>query len=148
MSGEDGAVLADSYRFLRTVEHRLQLVEEEQTHALPTDAAARRRLARVLGFADGPSATATAAFDDTMRRCQSDVRIIHERLFFRPLLEAFAALDAPPAGSDGRDADVRRHRHVGRRRGPAPDRLRFRRRPTHPGRRRGTRPAASPASPG
>jgi glutamate-ammonia-ligase adenylyltransferase len=97
VSGEDGAVLADSYRFLRTVEHRLQLVEEEQTHALPTEPTARRRLARVLGFCDGPAATATALFDDTMRRCQSDVRIIHERLFFRPLLEAFAALEAAPS---------------------------------------------------
>jgi glutamate-ammonia-ligase adenylyltransferase len=98
VSGEDGAVLDRSYRFLRTVEHRLQLVEEEQTHALPTDAPARDRLARVVGFADGPSTTATAAFDETMRRCQSDVRIIHERLFFRPLLEAFSALDARPPG--------------------------------------------------
>jgi glutamate-ammonia-ligase adenylyltransferase len=97
VSNEDGAVLADSYRFLRTVEHRLQLIEEEQTHALPTDPVARRRLARVLGFTDGPAITATAAFDDTMRRCQSDVRLIHERLYFRPLLEAFASLEAPPA---------------------------------------------------
>jgi len=106
VSGEDGAVLAESYRFLRTVEHRLQLVEEEQTHALPTDPGARRRLARVLGFTDGPATTATAVFDDTMRRCQSDVRIIHERLFFRPLLESFAALEASPAGPAGHDADV------------------------------------------
>jgi glutamate-ammonia-ligase adenylyltransferase len=99
VSHEDGAVLADAYRFLRTVEHRLQLVEEEQTHAVPTDAAARRRLARVLGFCDGPSTTATAAFDEALRRHRRDVRAIHERLFFRPLLEAFAALDAPPTGA-------------------------------------------------
>jgi len=101
VSGEDGAVLADSYRYLRTVEHRLQLVEEEQTHALPAEPTARRRLARVLGFVDGPTSTATASFDDTMRRCQSDVRIIHERLFFRPLLEAFAALEQPPSEALG-----------------------------------------------
>jgi glutamate-ammonia-ligase adenylyltransferase len=100
VSGEDGTVLADSYRFLRTVEHRLQLVEEEQTHELPIDDVARRRLARVLGFTDGPSITATAAFDDTMRRCRSDVRIIHERLFFRPLLESFAALETSAGGTD------------------------------------------------
>ena len=93
VSGEDGEALAHAYRFLRTVEHRLQLVEEEQTHSLPADSDGRRRLARVLGFTDGPAVTATAAFDDTMRRCQSEVRIIHERLFFRPLLEAFGALD-------------------------------------------------------
>ncbi len=101
MSAQDGEVLADSYRFLRTVEHRLQLVEEEQTHALPTDPVARRRLARVLGFTDGPAVTATASFDDTMRRCRNEVRTVHERLFFRPLLEAFAALEAPPSDSAG-----------------------------------------------
>ncbi|MGH9018870.1 MAG: hypothetical protein ACRDY1_14055 [Acidimicrobiales bacterium] len=96
VSRADSGVLADSYRFLRTVEHRLQLVEEEQTHTLPSDDTARRRLARVLGFTDDQHSTATAAFDDTMRRCQSAVRIIHERLFFRPLLEAFAALETSP----------------------------------------------------
>jgi glutamate-ammonia-ligase adenylyltransferase len=110
VSGEDGAILAESYRFLRTVEHRLQLVEEEQTHALPTDATARRRLARVLGFTDGPTTTATAAFDERLRRCQSDVRIIHERLFFRPLLEAFAALEtsSEPGAVMSADAVARR----------------------------------------
>ena len=103
VSAEDGGVLADSYRFLRTVEHRLQLVEEEQTHTLPTDATARDRLARVLGFTDGPTTTAAASFDDRLRRCQSEVRIIHERLFFRPLLEAFAALE-PSRTEEQRDA--------------------------------------------
>ncbi|HEY7946755.1 MAG TPA: hypothetical protein VID75_03705, partial [Acidimicrobiales bacterium] len=107
VSPEDGRVLADSYRFLRTVEHRLQLVEEEQTHALPTDAAARDRLARVLGFTDGPASTATASFDETLRRCQSEVRIIHERLFFRPLLEAFAVLEPSPPVEGTGDAPVR-----------------------------------------
>jgi len=106
VSRPDAALLADSYRFLRTVEHRLQLVEEEQTHSVPTDSAARRRLARVLGFADDPTATATAAFDDTLRRCQNDVRTIHERLFFRPLLEAFAVLEAAPETEGRPGGDV------------------------------------------
>ena len=48
----------------------------------------------VLGFEDDPSRSATARFDDALRRCQRDVRAIHERLFFRPLLEAFAAVGA------------------------------------------------------
>jgi glutamate-ammonia-ligase adenylyltransferase len=93
---EDADALTDAYRFLRTVEHRLQLVEEEQTHSVPTDAAARRRLALVLGFEDDASSPATTRFDDVLRRCQRDVRAIHERLFFRPLLEAFATVEAAP----------------------------------------------------
>jgi len=93
---DDATVLAEAYRFLRTVEHRLQLVEEEQTHSLPTGAGARRRLARVMGFEDDASRSATARFDDELRRCQRDVRAIHERLFFRPLLQAFAAVGTSP----------------------------------------------------
>lgn len=101
VAGEDAEMLAASYRFLRTVEHRLQLVEEEQTHSVPTDPPARRRLALVLGFKDDATATATARFDDRLRHCQRDVRVIHERLFFRPLLEAFATVDsATPTQSD------------------------------------------------
>ncbi len=95
VAAEDATALADAYRFLRTVEHRLQLVEEEQTHSVPVDGRARRRLALVLGFADDASASASARFDDALRRCQRDVREIHERLFFRPLLEAFATVDEP-----------------------------------------------------
>ena len=95
VAAEDATVLSDAYGFLRTVEHRLQLVEEEQTHAVPADGVARRRLALVLGYEDDASGEATERFDEALRRCQRDVRAIHERLFFRPLLEAFAAVEAP-----------------------------------------------------
>lgn len=44
--------LAQAYRFLRRVEHRLQYVDDAQTHALPVDPLARESLARSLGFAD------------------------------------------------------------------------------------------------
>ena len=88
---EDAEAMAGHYRFLRTVEHRLQLVEQEQTHTVPDAPGPRQRLARVLGFEDGPSATAVERFDDELRRRLAEVRAIHERLYFRPLLEAFAA---------------------------------------------------------
>jgi len=35
VAAEDAAALAIAYRFLRTVEHRLQLVEEAQVHTVP-----------------------------------------------------------------------------------------------------------------
>ena len=44
--------LGDAYVFLRTVEHRLQLREEHQTHTLPSDEREITRLARVLGYRD------------------------------------------------------------------------------------------------
>jgi glutamate-ammonia-ligase adenylyltransferase len=82
--------LAAAYRFLRTVEHRLQLVEEEQVHSLPVDRDARTRLARVLGHRDRVDASALDQFETELRHHQATARAIHERLFFRPLLEAFA----------------------------------------------------------
>ncbi|MGH9153928.1 MAG: bifunctional [glutamine synthetase] adenylyltransferase/[glutamine synthetase]-adenylyl-L-tyrosine phosphorylase, partial [Acidimicrobiales bacterium] len=86
---DDADALADAYRFLRAVEHRLQLVEGQQVHAVPTDAGTRAHLARVLGQRDDATATALGRFDAALRRHQATVRSIHERLFFRPLLEAF-----------------------------------------------------------
>jgi [glutamine synthetase] adenylyltransferase / [glutamine synthetase]-adenylyl-L-tyrosine phosphorylase len=41
-----------AYRFLRTVEHRLQMVADEQTHSLPADPDRLRRFAQFLGYAD------------------------------------------------------------------------------------------------
>ncbi len=48
---EARARLDAAYRFLREVEHRLQMVADEQTHTLPADRAGVERLARFLGFA-------------------------------------------------------------------------------------------------
>jgi glutamate-ammonia-ligase adenylyltransferase len=51
----DGLVeaMTEAYRFLRTVEHRLQMIDDQQTHTLPDDPAALDRLAIFLGFRDG-----------------------------------------------------------------------------------------------
>jgi glutamate-ammonia-ligase adenylyltransferase len=43
--------LAAAYQFLRDVEHRLQMEENQQTHTIPTDRQAQLRLARLMGFA-------------------------------------------------------------------------------------------------
>jgi len=43
-------VLDESYRFLRRIEHRLQIEAERQTHSIPEDPEKRERLARSLGF--------------------------------------------------------------------------------------------------
>lgn len=89
---DDAEALAGAYRFLRTLEHRLQIVRDLQTHELPADRVARNTLARSLGL-DGPDAL-QAEYD---RQTQL-VRGLHERLFYRPLLEAFAGRAAPRPG--------------------------------------------------
>jgi glutamate-ammonia-ligase adenylyltransferase len=99
----DATELAASYRFLREVEHRLQLVDERQVHTVPADAGARDHLARVLGLRSSPDATALDQFDQRLKRVQNGVRSIHERVYFRPLLEAFAGADgelSPEAAED------------------------------------------------
>jgi glutamate-ammonia-ligase adenylyltransferase len=50
---EDAAVLRGAYPLLRTIEHRLQMVDDRQTHKLPPDAAALDNVARLHGLADG-----------------------------------------------------------------------------------------------
>ena len=48
------AELTGSYVFLRTIEHRLQMVADEQTHELPSDADALAAFARFAGFDGTP----------------------------------------------------------------------------------------------
>jgi len=114
VSAEDAAGLALAYRFLRTVEHRLQLVEEAQVHTVPSDRDARDRLARVLGFEGRPQETPAERFEVVLAHHQGTGRAIHERLFFRPLLEAFAGSKTDeiartsdlPTGAPGFAADA------------------------------------------
>ncbi len=85
---DDGAALARSYAFLRTVEHRLQLWALRRTQVVPDDEETRRRLGRTLGH----HKDAVAKFEADWRACTREVRRLHEKLFYRPLLDAVAAL--------------------------------------------------------
>ncbi len=87
----DATQMADSLRLLRAVEHRLQLVDEQQVHTLPKDTASVDHLARVLGRRDDATGTAAEQLERELRLTQATVRSIHERVYFRPLLEAFAS---------------------------------------------------------
>jgi glutamate-ammonia-ligase adenylyltransferase len=44
--------LREAYIFLRTLEHRLQMIDDEQTHAIPTDDAGLEHIAAFMGFPD------------------------------------------------------------------------------------------------
>ena len=93
----DAAVMAEAYRLLRTIEHRVQLVDEQQLHAIPDDPIALDRLARVIGYRDTVDANAAGQLTRDLRKTQVDVRAIHERVYFRPLLEAFARTETADA---------------------------------------------------
>jgi glutamate-ammonia-ligase adenylyltransferase len=99
---EDAATMAAAYRFLRTVEHLLQLRQLRRTHTLPEDPDALRRLGRALRRAatrNGRTAPAAPARSDPAadlmaqwRQHAREARRLHEKLFYRPLLDAVARL--------------------------------------------------------
>ncbi|MBN2114628.1 MAG: bifunctional [glutamine synthetase] adenylyltransferase/[glutamine synthetase]-adenylyl-L-tyrosine phosphorylase [Acidimicrobiia bacterium] len=101
VSADDAVALEEAYRWLRDVEHRLQLAGLRRTHQVPAAAGARERLAKSLGYRDGPGATARERFDADLMARRAEVRAIHERLFYRPLLEAFAAAPATHPTAEG-----------------------------------------------
>ncbi|MFZ3497267.1 bifunctional [glutamine synthetase] adenylyltransferase/[glutamine synthetase]-adenylyl-L-tyrosine phosphorylase [Streptomyces sp. 5.8] len=84
----DAAQLHDAYRFLRAMEHRIQLYRLRRTHLVPEDEADLRRLGRSLGLRTEPVAELNKAW----RRHASVVRRLHEKIFYRPLLDAVAQL--------------------------------------------------------
>ncbi len=67
--------LKSAYRFLRTVEHRIQMVADEQTHTLPSDPVAFARLARFSSFASADD------FAAALRRTFETVQGHYARLF-------------------------------------------------------------------
>lgn len=61
IEADDADRLAGHYGTLRRIEHRLQMIEDQQTHSLPTHAAALDCVARLDGAADGAALLATLA---------------------------------------------------------------------------------------
>ncbi|WP_028811313.1 bifunctional [glutamine synthetase] adenylyltransferase/[glutamine synthetase]-adenylyl-L-tyrosine phosphorylase [Streptomyces flavidovirens] len=84
----DAVQLDEAYRFLRSMEHRIQLYRLRRTHLVPQDEADLRRLGRSLGLRTEPVAELNRAW----RRHASVVRRLHEKIFYRPLLDAVAQL--------------------------------------------------------
>ncbi|MHB9862336.1 bifunctional [glutamine synthetase] adenylyltransferase/[glutamine synthetase]-adenylyl-L-tyrosine phosphorylase [Streptomyces sp. YIM S03343] len=84
----DAVQLDDAYRFLRSMEHRIQLYRLRRTHLVPEEEADLRRLGRSLGLRTDP----IAELHREWRRHSAAVRRLHEKLFYRPLLDAVAQL--------------------------------------------------------
>jgi glutamate-ammonia-ligase adenylyltransferase len=106
---DDADELAAAYRFLRRTEHLLQLHRLSRTHILPEDPAVLRRLGRAMRSLDIPNgpwyqppaslnrSDPAVEFDAVWRRHARQVRRLHEKLFYRPLLEAVARLPSDAA---------------------------------------------------
>jgi glutamate-ammonia-ligase adenylyltransferase len=84
IAGSDAAAIGEAYDRLRVIEHRLQMVQDRQTHALPTDPAALDAVARLDGLADG------AALIAELNHCTAAIATRYDRL-----IEASPAASAP-----------------------------------------------------
>ena len=136
---QDAAELAAAYRFLRQVEHLLQLRNLRRTHTMPEDPEMLRMIGRALRLADaGRAAQSGAAPADAAagtrpvadgrtralgganthrdpaeellarwREHASQVQRLHEKLFYRPLLDAVAGLPGEAARLTTQAAEAR-----------------------------------------
>ena len=91
---EDGETLLRGYRFLRGVEHRLQLQNLRRTHTVPDDPQGLRWLAGALGYLALPGRDAVEAFRSDWVSHAAQVRRLHVKLLYQPLLEAVARVPA------------------------------------------------------
>jgi [glutamine synthetase] adenylyltransferase / [glutamine synthetase]-adenylyl-L-tyrosine phosphorylase len=141
---QDAAELAGAYRFLRRVEHLLQLRHLRRTHTMPEEPEVLRRIGRALRLSDAgqaaqsgaaqsgeaaaagpageaqagdgrPRATGRAAgrpdpAEELLARWRehaSQVQRLHEKLFYRPLLDAVASLPGEAARLTPQAAEAR-----------------------------------------
>jgi glutamate-ammonia-ligase adenylyltransferase len=135
---EDAAELAGAYRFLRRVEHLLQLRNLRRTHTMPEDPEVLRMIGRALRLSgagravaaqdgeaadggeagdgqpgDGRPGGAAARLDPAeellarWRDQAGQVQRLHEKLFYRPLLDAVASLPGEAARLTPQAAEAR-----------------------------------------
>ena len=131
---QDAAELAGAYRFLRRIEHLLQLRNLRRTHTMPEDPGALRTIGRALRLSGaGPAKTAPAGEPAAASRAgdgraapgavarpgpaeellarwrevAGQVQRLHEKLFYRPLLDAVASLPGDAARLTPQAAEAR-----------------------------------------
>lgn len=91
--------MKEAYRFLRIVEHRLQMVNDEQTQTLPADGAQLERFARFLGFENRDS------FAAELLRHLNNVQSYYARLFEKAPEAERPALSFPLEADDHKTLD-------------------------------------------
>ncbi|MFW6597111.1 bifunctional [glutamine synthetase] adenylyltransferase/[glutamine synthetase]-adenylyl-L-tyrosine phosphorylase [Propionibacteriaceae bacterium Y2011] len=81
-----GKQLAEAYRFIRVLEHRVQLTQLRRTHLLPTDEQELRVLNREVRAAD------KSTVEQRWRRTSSQVERLQQQLFYSPVLQAVSKI--------------------------------------------------------
>lgn len=75
VSDRTASTLEAAYKALRNVEHRIQMLQDEQTHTVPADAAERESLAFLCGY------TKLADFDRDLLETRREVQAAYDALF-------------------------------------------------------------------
>ena len=92
LTSHESDALQSAYRFLRQVEHRLQMMFDLQTHSLPEDPEQVALLARRLGYSDDDTGSAR----DKFRRELSTIINHNQEVLNRVLQDAFLTEDVEP----------------------------------------------------
>lgn len=104
IGAEAAVALREAYRLLRTIEHRLQMVDDRQTHSLPADQEALDNVARLHGLAEGaalldllcPHVERVAAIYDTLVG-EDEIRLSEDPQALEMALAAAGFPDPPLA---------------------------------------------------
>ena len=96
--GKEARELETAYRFLRTIEHRLQIEAEQQIRTIPENGESLNRLAHSLGF------SSKEEFTKTLREDMQKVRSIFHRIIAAPRKEPEVPDEIPPIFRDEKGA--------------------------------------------
>jgi glutamate-ammonia-ligase adenylyltransferase len=105
VTDQEYRVLDDTYRFLRKLEHRLQLMFDLQTHRMPEASDELRKLAVRMGYVPDDSADATVSTNDSrlLDRFLGDYRektTLNRKILDHLLHSTFTGQDGPDPESD------------------------------------------------
>ncbi|MBM7825536.1 glutamate-ammonia-ligase adenylyltransferase [Arcanobacterium pluranimalium] len=104
VSRKSAQELSNSYKFLRALEHRIQLQRFKRSHVVPSSESELRRIARSLhGYELATAEDLKHYFHKVQRR----VRELHLEIYYRPLLPQVAKLSAEDISLDSQAAQAR-----------------------------------------
>ncbi len=106
---KDADLLDHDYRFLRALEHRIQLQRLRRSHLVPTNETELRRLGRSLRREGIQSAE---DIEIAWQKTRRSVRSLHQEIYYRPLLPYAARLSADDISLD-HEAAIARLRSIG-----------------------------------
>lgn len=95
LSGEEAEELRGAYLTLRRLEHLIQIWDLRQTHRIPSDPEALRRLAIGMGLSRDPE-----ALSRLVTTTRAATRTLHERIYFRPILDSLVGSSSARLGPE------------------------------------------------